>query len=100
MSKIYSVTYEELYKRLSTATGMSKNEVDLFILKLIKIINSDLHRTGKAVLPYLGTFTLKRMPPRKRSVKDFETGERSIVKIPAQDKLKFKISKSYSKLFI
>ena len=99
MSKIYSITYEKIYARLSTATGMSKNEIDLFLLKFIKIITSDLHRKGECVLPYLGKFTLKRMPPRRRIVKDFATGNRTTINVPAEDKLKFKINKSYSKLF-
>jgi len=96
---IYTPLYEKLYSQLSSESGMSKDEIDIFILKLIKIITKDLNRTGKAILPYFGVFSLKRMPSRKRVVKDFETGETITINIPAEDKLKFKINKTYSKLF-
>ncbi|RLB67640.1 MAG: hypothetical protein DRH08_03165 [Deltaproteobacteria bacterium] len=99
MSKIYPPSYEKLYTRLSRTTGMSKDEVDLFILKIIQILESDLHRSGEVILPYLGKFYLKRMPPRKRSVIDFETKQRFTVDIPAQDKLKFTVNKAFKKLF-
>jgi len=78
---------------------MSKNEVDLFILKMIQVFKQYLNHDGEVIVPYLGKFYLKRMPPRKRSVKDFGSDERYIVKIPAQDKLKFKVNKAFSKLF-
>ena len=84
---------------MSRTTGMSKDEVDLFILKMIQIFTKDLKHDGEVIVPYLGKFYLKRMPPRKRSVKDFGSDERFTVKIPAQDKLKFTINKAFSKLF-
>lgn len=99
MSKIYPPSYEKLYTRLSRTTGMSKDEVDLFVLKIVQILEADLHRSGEVILPYLGKFYLKRMPPRKRSVKDFGSDERFTVTIPAQDKLKFKVNKQFRKLF-
>lgn len=99
MPRNYPPSYEELYTKLSSYTGMSKDEIDVFIIKMIKLISKDLNMKGKAILPYLGKFELKRMPPRKRSIKDFTTGERETVMIPAQDKLKFKINKNFSKLF-
>jgi len=78
---------------------MSKDEIDLFILKLIQILTQELHKKGEVIVPYIGKLYLKRMPPRKRSVKDFGSDERFIVKIPAQDKLKFVVNKAFGKLF-
>ena len=91
--------YEKIYTKLSRQTGMSKDEVDIFILKIVNILKIDLHHDGEVILPYLGKFYLKRMPPRKRSVVDFETKQRFTVDIPAQDKLKFTINKAFKKLF-
>ena len=99
MPKLYPIAYEDIYKRLSANTSLSKVDIDIILLKLIKIITNDLNHNGACVVPYLGKFSLKRMPPRKRVIKDFTTGERTTVNIPAQDKLKFKINKAYSKIF-
>ena len=99
MSKMYPPAYEEIYTRLSRTTGMSKDEVDIFILKIVQILKVTLHHKGEIILPYLGKFYLKRMPPRKRSMTDFGTKQRFVVNIPAQDKLRFTINKAFKKLF-
>lgn len=99
MAKKYPLTYEKTYMRLSALTGMSAEEVDVFLLKLTKIVTGELNRKGESLIPYLGKFYLKRVPARKRNIKDFVTDERITVKIPAQDKLKFKVNKEFSKLF-
>lgn len=99
MSKLYPPSYERFYSKMSRTTGMSKDEVDLFILKMVQIFKQDLNKEGEVVVPYLGKFYLKRMPPRKRSVLDFGSDERFTVKIPAQDKLKFTVNKAFAKLF-
>ena len=91
--------YEKLYNRLSSMTGLSNEEVDLFILNLVKILTNELHRSGKTTLPYMGKFFLKRLPPRKREVKDFVTEERHIIEIPARDMLKFTVNKKFKELF-
>jgi len=78
---------------------MGNEEIDMFILRLIKLLKSDLNHNGEVIVPYLGKFYLKRMPPRKRSILDFGSDERYTVEIPAMDKLKFKVNKNFSKLF-
>lgn len=99
MSKLYPPKHEILYNKLSATTGMSREEIDIFILKMIKIFINDLHRYGKVCVPYLGRFILERKGPRKRSVTNFATGIVSIIDVPARDKLTFKINPNYSKLF-
>ena len=99
MSKMYPPTYEELYSKLSRVTGMSKDEIDLFLLRMTKIFTDELNRSGETIVPYIGKFYLKRMPPRKRSVIDFGSDERFTIDIPAQDKLKFQVNKQFRKIF-
>jgi nucleoid DNA-binding protein len=96
---MYPPTYENLYSKLSNSTGMSKDEVDIFILKMIKFLTDNLHRSGETIVPYLGKFKLRRMPPRKRSVKDFDTGKNYMIEVEAQDKLTFQINKEFRKIF-
>ena len=100
MARLYPLKYEPFYNRLSRLTGMSNNEIDMFVLKMIKIIVNDLHHKGKIYLPYLGKFTLKRMPPRKRAIGNLSINKKVTVNIPAQDKLRFKINRKFSKLFL
>jgi len=78
---------------------MSKDEIDIFVLKMTKLFTEDLHHTGEVLVPYLGKFYLKRMPPRKRSVVDFGSDQRYTIDIPAQDKLKFEVNKQFRKIF-
>lgn len=85
--------------RLSAYTGMSAEEIDIFMIKLVKVISTQLNRSGESMIPYLGKFYIKRVPPRKRNIVDFSTEKRFTVKIPASDKLKFKINREFSKLF-
>lgn len=99
MGVTYPVMYRELYQKISRLTGMSNEEIDMFILTMIKVLSSDLNRNGKVILPYMGQFHLKRMPPRKRCIKDFATGDTHTIQLPAMDKLKFTINKQFSKLF-
>ena len=79
---------------------MSNEEIDMFILKMIKVIKNKVDHDGEAIVPYLGKLYLKRVPPRKRSVIDFPTKKRIVIDIPAVDKLKFKVNKNFSKLFL
>lgn len=95
----YPPRFRKLYNKLSRSTGMSNEEIDTFILKLIRLLAYDLHRTGTSYMPYLGRFTLKRMPPAKRSVMDFSRDKRMIIQVEAKDTLKFKISKKFRKIF-
>ncbi len=99
MAKMYPPSYEIFYSKLSQRTGMSNQEIDMFILTMIKVLKADLDMRGEVIMPYLGKFYLKRLPPRKRSVKDFATDERFTIDIPARDKLKFKVNKELKKLF-
>lgn len=99
MSKLYPPSYEKFYSQMARTTGMSKDEIDMFILKMIQIFKKELKHDGESIVPYLGKLYLKRMPPRKRSVVDFGSDERFTVKIPAQDKLKFTVNKAFAKLF-
>ena len=99
MSKMYPPAYERLYSGLSRSTGMSKDEIDIVILKMVKLFTDDLNHKGKVTVPYLGKFYLKRMPPRERSVADFVSDERYTVQIPAQDKLKFEVNKQFRRIF-
>ena len=99
MPKRYSPIYEKTYMRMSAMTGMSTEEIDVFMIKLVKIITNELNRKGESLIPYLGKFYLKRVPARKRSILDFPTEKRLTVKIPASDKLKFKVNREFSKLF-
>jgi nucleoid DNA-binding protein len=97
--KQYSPTYEKTYMRLSAFTGMSAGEIDVFMIKLVKVITGQLNRDGESLIPYLGKFYIKRVPARKRNIVDFSTEKRFTVKIPASDKLKFKVNRDFSKLF-
>jgi nucleoid DNA-binding protein len=97
--KKYSPTFEKAYMRLSAYTGMSAHEIDVFMIKFVKVITSQLNRDGEALVPYLGKFYIKRVPPRRRSIVDFSTEKRFTVKIPASDKLKFRVNRDFSKLF-
>lgn len=99
MITMYPPSYEKLYSDLSRQTGMSKQEVDMFILSMIRVFKAELNMTGKTIMPYLGKFYLKRLPSRKRSVKDFVTDERYIIDVPARNKLKFKVNKKFKRLF-
>jgi len=99
MATIYPPSYEKFYASVSRRTGMPKEEIDMLILTMIKVIKADLDMKGEVCMPYLGKFYLKRLPPRKRSVKDFATDERFTIDIPARDKVKFKVNKEFSKLF-
>jgi nucleoid DNA-binding protein len=97
--KQYSPTFEKTYMRLSALTGMSAEEIDVFIIKLVKVITGQLNRDGEALVPYLGKFYIKRVPARKRNITDFSTDKRFTIKIPASDKLKFRVNRDFSKLF-
>ena len=99
MAKQYPLSYRSFYDKLSAATGMSNEEADQFLLKIINILANDLHRNGTVYLPYLGRFSLKRMSPMKRSVMDFGKNQRVTIDVPAEDKLKFNINKRFKKLF-
>jgi len=99
MAKRYPLQYEQLYNRIVRTTGLTKEEINIFILKITKEIINNLHHDGKAIVPFLGKFSLKRMPPRKRKIKDFGTGEYMIIQVPAEDKLKFEINKEFRKIF-
>lgn len=99
MAKPHPAMYEPLYKRLSSMTGMSEEEVKIFILKFTKVLTSDLHRDGKVYVPYLGKFFLKRLPARTRSVRHFGLNIQHTITMPAGDVLKFKINREYAKMF-
>lgn len=99
MPKLYSIKYDKFYAKLSRITGLSNEEIDVIFLKIVSIIKNDLNRTGSIYVPYLGTFTLTRMPPRKREMLDFASKERFMVDVPAEDKLKFTINRDFRKLF-
>lgn len=100
MARLYPLSYEPFYNKLSHLTGMSNNEIDMFVLRMIKVITNDLHRKGNVYLPYLGRFSLKRMPPKKMAVGNLPINKKATIDVPARDKLRFKISKKFSKLFI
>lgn len=99
MRKTHPAMYEPLYKRLSSMTGMSEEEVKIFILKYTKVLTNDLHRNGEVYVPYLGKFSLKRLPARTRSVRHFGRNVQYTMIMPAGDVLKFKINREYTKLF-
>ena len=96
----YPPKYKLFYDKLSKLAGMSNTEIDVFIIRLIKIIERELNKKGTVIVPYFGKFYLKRLPARKRSIVDFATGKRYMVNIPARDNLKFKVNKKFRKLFL
>lgn len=94
----YSPQYRKFYNKLSKATGLSNERIDQVFISMVEILTRDIDRDGEIVIPYLGKFYLKRMPPRKRSV-SFVGDERLIVDVPAYDKLKFKVNAKFAKRF-
>ena len=96
----YPLSYKPFYDKLSRLTGMSNEEIDIFILRMTKVLVNDLNYEGRACLPYLGKFTLKRMSPRKRAFTHLVTKKKTIINVPAQDKLRFKVNRKFSKLFL
>jgi hypothetical protein len=99
MSTLYSRFHEHLYKRLSLITGMSKHEIDIFMLKLVKILVQILNKKGKVNIPYLGRFYLVRIPARRIIVRDFKLKKMLWKQVPAGDQLRFKINEEFAKLF-
>lgn len=98
----YSAQYRKFYTDLSRLTGMSNDELDMLFIRIIKVITNDLNRSGEVLIPYLGKFKLKRMPPRKRVFLENPSdpsSNRISVSIPASDKLKFTVNRHFSKLF-
>lgn len=99
MPKLYPLKYEKFYNKLGRITHLNNEELDVLMLKMISVIKNDLKRSGEVYVPYMGKFTLKRMAPRKRSMLDFGNSQRYTVKIPAQDKLSFRVNRAFAKLF-
>lgn len=99
MPKLYPLAYDKFYTKLSRITGMSNEELDVTFLKVLSVIKNDLNKSGEVNVPYLGKFTLKRMPPRTREMLDFGSNERFKVDVPARDKLSFRVNRAFSKLF-
>ena len=91
--------HEHVLGKLSIQAGISREEVALLILKLVNITKHDILRKGEATLPYFGKFYIKRLPPRKRKCFDFQNNKHYFIDMPAQDQLKFKINREFSKLF-
>lgn len=89
------MTKSDLLNAMSDKLGVTKKEVEKFLLSLNETIKEGLHKNEKIILPGLGTVQLKHRKERKCKVPTSE----QVSTVPAQDVPVFKVNKKFKEIF-
>ncbi|XXP77532.1 MAG: HU family DNA-binding protein [Lettuce witches'-broom phytoplasma] len=89
------MTKSDLLNAMSDKLGVTKKEVESFLLSLNETVEEGLHKNEKVILPGLGTIQLKHRKARKCKVPKSE----QVISVPAQDVPVFKVNKNFKEIF-
>lgn len=88
----------KILETLAIKTGIKESDIENLFMNYMMLSSVSLRKEGEIELPFFGVFRLKRLPARRRQVKDFSTMKQVFINMPAEDKLSFRAFKDALRL--